>query len=278
MASLAPEVPLGFETLRVATDGPVTTVRLHRPDRMNAVTETLYDELSRAFDAVEADPDVRAVILTGSPRVRDGVEKPAFCAGADLKEHGSGRRDAAARRAYIEMAHRTVRRVFAFSRPVIAAVGGPARGAGTELALACDLVLMAEGATLGLPETGLGTFVGGGLTWILPRLVGLARAKELVYTGRVLDGPEAVREGLALRAVPLAELEAAARDLAGAIARQAPVSIGHAKRLLHASHDHGYDDALAAETEAILGCMETEDWAEGVRAFAERRRPRYRGR
>jgi enoyl-CoA hydratase len=245
---------------------------------MNAVVEALYRDLGSALDALEADPEVRAIVLTGSPRIRDGVEKPAFCAGADLKEHGSGRRDAAARRAYIEAAHRTVGRVFEFPKPVIAAVGGPARGAGTELALACDLVLVADEASLGLPEVSLGTSVGGGLTWILPRLVGLARAKELVYTGRVVIGREAVTLGLATRSVPAADLLAVARELATTLARQAPISMGHAKRLLHASDGQGYDASLDAETEAILDCMDTEDWAEGVRAFAERRAPRYRGR
>lgn len=269
---------MSASTIRVERDGPVTVIRLHRPDRMNAVNETLYRELGEALDAVEADPGQRAVILTGSPRVRDGVEKPAFCAGADLKEHGSGRRDAAARRAYIEGVHAVVRKVFRLPRPVIAAVGGPARGAGTELALACDFVLIAESATLGLPEIGLGTFVGGGLTWILPRLVGLARARELIYTGRVLDGRAAVEAGLALRAVPLASLEPEARTLARELAGQAPISLAHAKRRLHASYDRDYEAAVDEETEAILACMETEDWAEGVRAFAERRPPRYRGR
>jgi len=267
-----------YETIRYAVDGAVATVRLHRPDRMNAVVEAMYVEIEDALDRIEAEPDVRCVVVAGSPRVRDGVSRPAFCAGADLKEHAAGSRGPAERRAYIERAHATVRRVFEFPRPVVAAVAGPARGAGTELALACDLVVMADEATLALPETGLGTFVGGGLTWLLPRIVGLARARELIYTGRTIAGPEAVALGLALVSVPGERLDDEVRALATTIAERAPVSIAHAKRCLNSAWDRGHAEAVDDETATILACMDTEDWAEGVRAFAERRAPRYRGR
>lgn len=269
---------MGYETIRLDLEGSVAVVRLSRPERMNAVTETMYRELIDVLDQTGRDADLRALVVTGSIRVKDGVSKQAFCAGADLKEHAAGRRSDAEQRAYIELAHEATRRLYRHPNPVVAAVNGPARGAGAEMAMACDLVLMAEEATLAFPETSLGTFVGGGVTWHLPRVVGLARAKELIYTGRVIDGREAVRLGLAVRAVPVDELEAEAMALARRLAGQAPLSMRLAKEQLQDAADHDLDAALRLEAEGILACMETDDWHEGASAFVERRAPRFRGR
>jgi enoyl-CoA hydratase len=269
---------MSYDTIRLERDGPITTIRLHRPERMNAVTEAMYEELEDALEAARGDTGVRCLILTGSVLRRDGVDKQAFCAGADLKQHSAGTRGLDDRRRYVELAHETARRIREFPRPVLAAVNGPARGAGAELALCCDLMLVAEQATLAFPEIGLGTFVGSGLTHVLPRLVGLARAKELLYTGRVIDGPTAVELGLALECHPVDELGARAHALATEIAAGAPRSLALAKAALQASVEDGFGAALARETEAILECMETEDWKEGLRAFTERRGPRFTGR
>jgi enoyl-CoA hydratase len=267
-----------YRTLELAVDGPVATLRLNRPERMNAVIEAMYHEIGSVLGEVEGDDRVRCLIFTGSVLRRDGVDKQAFCAGADLKQHATGERTAAERRAYIELAHDTCRRMVELPKPIIAAINGPARGAGTELALSCDLIVMAEDATLALPEVGLGTFVGGGATLHLPRLIGLARARELIYTGRVIGGREAVDLGLAIACHPLGRLLDEARALASRLARQAPLSMAIAKRMLQRSSGRDLVTALALETEAILACMETEDWQEGLRAFAERREPEYRGR
>ncbi len=267
-----------YSTILLDLDGPVATLRLNRPERMNAVIEAMYEELQHALERLERDPSVRAVVLTGSVLERDGVVKQAFCAGADLKAHAGGTRTPSQQRIYIELAHETTRRLAHHPQPVIAAVNGPARGAGAELVLCCDLVLMADEATLAFPEIGLGTFIGGGATFHLPRLVGLAHARELVYTGRVVDGPGAVAMGLALASVPAAELPAAATHLAATLAERAPISLRLAKRLLNESAELDLDTALVAETEAILECMATDDWREGVRAFAERRPPTFKGR
>ena len=269
---------MSYETIRLDVDGPVATLRLHRPERMNAVIEAMYREIRSVLDLTAADADNRVLVITGSVLERDGTAKQAFCAGADLKEHASGSRTMEQRRVYIELAHDTTRRIAEHPRPVVAAVNGPARGAGAELAVCCDLVVMAEEATLAFPETGLGTFVGGGVTWHLPRLVGLARARELVYTGRVLTGPEAVALGLAIAAVPVARLAAEVHQLALGLASRAPLSLRLAKRELAASAGRPLEEALAAETRAILQCMDSEDWHEGVQAFAEKRAPRYTGR
>jgi enoyl-CoA hydratase len=137
---------------------------------------------------------------------------------------------------------------------------------------------MAEEATLGLPETSLGTFIGGGVTHILPLLTGLARAKELVYTGKVIDGSMAVELGLALGCYPVAKLQEAAESLALDIADKAPLSIRFAKHLLQHSPHVDIENALELETKAILTCMESEDWQEGLHAFSEKRKPRFVGR
>jgi enoyl-CoA hydratase len=275
------------DTIRLEHRDGVAVVSLHRPRRMNAVVEAMYHELGQALSACAEDPEVsacaedpevRCLVLTGSSFERDGLVKHAFCAGADLKEHATGTRNREQRRAYIELAHATCRRLSELPKPAIAAVNGPARGAGTELALCCDLILVAEEATLALPEAGLGTFVGGGATSHLPRLVGLARARELVYTGRVVDGREAVALGLALSCHPVDRLLDEANALAARVARQAPLSLAFAKDLLQRSPGLDLGTVLDLEAKAILSCMETDDWKEGLRAFAERRAPEFRGR
>ncbi len=269
---------MSYETIELLFEGAVGIIRLNRPERMNAVIEEMYLEIRDALGRMRDDREIRCLILTGSILRKDGVEKPAFCAGADLKAHSSGARGPDERRAYIRLAHDTTREIHELPKPVIAAVNGPARGAGAELALACDLVLIADEATLAFPETALGTSVGGGVTQILPRLVGPARAKELIYTGRVLDGPAAVEAGLALASCPGTELFDAALRLAGEITEKAPLSIEWAKKLLRSSPGMEIAEALDAETEAILDCMDSEDWKEGVRAFGEKRPPKFRGR
>ena len=267
-----------YETILYEEEGGIGTICLDRPHRMNAVIEQMYLDLQDALALARVDGSVRALILTGTTWSRPQGDKQAFCAGADLKEHGAGRRTAWQRRQYIELAHETTHQLYTFPRPVIAAINGPARGAGAEMALNCDFVLMADNASIAFPETSLGTFVGGGVTAHLPRLVGMTQAKRLVYTGAVLDGRGAAELGLALSSHPLDELMPAARELAGQVAARAPISIEFAKQHMQAASLRDPRTALLAETEAILACMTTEDWQEGVDSFAERRAPVYRGR
>ncbi len=271
-------INMSYKNLKLLVDGSVVTIRLNRPERMNAVIEEMYLEIQDVLARTGSQSEIRCLILTGSVLERDGVKKQAFCAGADLKKHSSGERSAAEREEYIRLAHETVRKLHEFPKPVLAAVNGPARGAGTEMALACDMLLMAEEATLGLPETGLGTFVGGGVTHILPRLIGLARAKELVFTGRVIDGRTAFDLGLAIRCCPVDVLMEQARELALEISEKAPMSIAFAKDCLQRSSGLDFETALEQETTAILACMESLDWHEGHAAFREKRKPKFTGR
>ncbi|MBN2808152.1 MAG: enoyl-CoA hydratase/isomerase family protein [Deltaproteobacteria bacterium] len=265
-----------YETVIYELQDGIGILRLNRPERMNAVIEQLYLDIQAVLAQAAGDDQLRVLILTGSERSQDN--KQAFCAGADLKEHKKGERSPWQKREYILLAHETTRLLYLFPKPVIVAVNGPARGAGSEMALNGDFLLMADSASIAFPETGLGTFVGGGVTSHLGKLIGRQRAKELIFTGRVLDGPAAVAMGLALKSVPLAELLPAALELAATLARKAPISMRFAKTILNQSESLDLQTTLMLEAEAILACMTTEDWREGVVAFAEKRTPEYYGR
>ena len=265
-------------TVRHEVDQGILVLRLNRPERMNAVNEEMYAEISHLLHTHKEDAEVRAVILTGSVRIKDGTAKQAFCAGADLKKHGAGERTHAQKRKYIELAHETTRLLYRYPKPVIAAVNGPARGAGAEMALSCDFIIMSDEASIAFPETGLGTFVGGGVTLHLPRLVGLMKAKELIYTGRVLDAAAAVDLGIALYSRPMAAFMDNVREFAAGIAGKAPIPIRMAKKHLQDSPGLDLETVLQLEADAILACMDTEDWQEGIDAFTQKRNPVYRGR
>lgn len=250
-------------------DGAVAVVRFNRPHRLNAVTAELYGQLLEHLEAAAGDPGVRTVLLAGHGR--------AFCVGADLREHAEAERGRAEREAYVWAGQAACRALQRMPKPVVAAVHGYAFGAGAELALSADLLVIAEDAVMGFPEVSIGTYVGGGLTYRLPRLVGHARAAELLLLGRRFTGSDAAAWGLAAAAVPADELTVRARELAGELAAKAPVSLAHAKQDLN-DPPPTPPDAYAREAEHLLHCMTTEDWREGARAFAEKRAPRFSGR
>ena len=178
----------------VDRDESVSILTLNRPDRLNAVSPDLYRGLEEALREIESDSAVRAAVITGAGR--------AFCVGADLKSHAAGPMTADARKAYIALAQSVNAAVQNSRVPVVAAVNGHAIGAGLELALSADFVLVAENAKLRLPEIALGTFVGGGVTYRLPQRVGDLRARELILGGDFFSGDDAVAMGLANRALP----------------------------------------------------------------------------
>ena len=245
-------------------DDRVLRVRLNRPDRLNAVSDELYADLEAVLErAAAAGDEVGAVLLTGEGR--------AFCAGADLKAHASGRRTAAQRRAYVWAGQRVCRLLQTMDKPVVAAVHGYAIGAGAEIALSADVVICAQDAQLRFPEIGLGTFVGGGVTARLPALVGQARAKHLLLLGRPLSGTEAEAWGLVARAVPADELATESAALAGDLAELPRTSLRLVKTALTRAETASTDEALAFEAEALLACMDTSDWDSGVRSFSSER-------
>lgn len=248
----------------------VAWIRFNRPHRLNAVSEALYEALEAGLSDAEKDPQVRAVVLTGEGR--------AFCVGADLKAHGERERTAAEKRAYVWAGQRACARIQNCPKPVIAAVNGYALGAGAEMALSCDFVIMAEEAQMGFPEVGIGTFIGGGLTFVLPRLVGVARAKALVLLGDRFTGRQAAEMGLILKAVPLDKLTEEVQAFASKLAGKAPIPVRFAKEQLNRNFCLDPKIAMTCEAEALLACMGTEDWKEGIRAFAEKRVPNFEGR
>jgi enoyl-CoA hydratase len=269
---------MNLETVVYERDEHVGVIRLNRPERMNAVIEQMYLDLQTVLNEVAGDSGVRAAILTGTTLKREGKVKQAFCAGADLREHAAGTRTPLQQREYIMLAHETTRRLHDLHLPVIAAVNGPARGAGSELALNCDFLFMADRASLAFTETGLGTFIGGGVTRHLTRLVGMQAAKYLVYSGKVLSGQEAVAMGLAMRSFPIDDLFQECMSFACALAKRAPISIAFAKELIQAAPQRDLPAVLLAEAEAILACMKTKDWHEGIASFAEKREPVFEGK
>ena len=255
--------------LLVEAEGPLRILRLNRPERLNAVSLPLYQALERELARIGGDAGARCVILTGTGR--------AFCAGADLKAHQDRRLGPEERRIYIETGQRVYRAIQTLPQPVVAAVNGHAIGAGCELALSCDFVIVAEEAKLRMPEVTLGTFIGGGTAYTLRRRVGYARAAELILTGRFFTPGEALAWGLANEKAPASEVLAAARALATRLARNAPISMRLAKRLLDRADSAAPAEALELERDALAACMASEDWREGVAAFAEKRDPVYRG-
>lgn len=253
----------------VERDGSVATVRLNRPDRLNAVSLDLYRALELALRGLARDRAIRAVVLTGTGR--------GFCVGADLKAHGDRRLDARERAAYVRAAQKAALALQSFPRPVVAAVNGHAIGAGLELALSCDLTVIAQEAKLRFPEAALGTFVGGGVTYTLVQRVGAARARELLLLGDFFTPEQALAMGLANRVVPAERVVGEARELAARLAANAPVSIRHLKQILHRVTHARARAIMALEARALLECMRTRDWAEGVKAFAEKRPPQFVG-
>ena len=250
--------------------GRVARLTLVNPP-LNLVTRELLAELDEALAALEAAApgDVRAVVVTGSG-------ERAFSAGSHVGEFEAQRGPGGRER--LELEERTSTRLAALPMPTIAAIEGNALGGGLELALACDLRVASARAKLGLPEVRLAVIPGSGGTQRLPRVVGLARAKELILTGKVLDADEAAAIGLVHEVVPAGEAVARATEIGEEIAARGPIAVREAKRLLNDALDRPLRDGLHAELEASLRVFATDDLLEGSASFFTKRDPDYRGR
>lgn len=247
----------------------IVTLTLARPSRLNAVSRPLYEALISELEAADADPGVRCVVLTGEGR--------AFCAGADLKAHADGPPDENERARYIAAAQRANELLQSMGTPVVAAVNGHAIGAGLELALSADFMIVADDAKLRLPEIALATFVGGGVAYTLAERVGVLRAREIIYFGDVFSGSEAAEMGVANRAVPSGEVVAVATQWAERLTALAPLSLSAAKRLIGPAADRTRAAVMAEERAALDKIFGSADWAEGIAAYHEQRPARFTG-
>ncbi|MEZ4399685.1 MAG: enoyl-CoA hydratase-related protein [Kofleriaceae bacterium] len=247
----------------------IATVTLARPEARNALSRAVNEELARLARTLGDDPDVRAVVLTGAG-------DQAFCAGADLKERKGV--PAAASKPYIDAISGAIDAWARLPKPTLCAMNGSAYGGGLELALACDLRVLVAGAEVGLTEVRLGIMPGAGGTQRLPRLIGVAAAKEMILLGRRISAERALALGLVMAVVPGAELAATVAGIVGELAGCAPRSLAMAKAAIDRGVDVGLDEGLRIERQCYDVTLFSEDRDEGLRAFAERRPPAFTGR
>lgn len=261
-----------FETIDYQCDAGIAIVTLNRPAALNALSFRMMEELARVFfEVVRGDDAAKVVILTGA-----GTR--SFCAGADIKERAAARPTGVQTFEALRSTVELFNGIESFERPVIAAINGYAMGGGMELALCCDLRLAVPDARLGLPEVRLGALPAAGGTQRLARLIGEARAKEMLFTSEPIDADTALRAGLVNRVVPADELMRSARSLAQRIAAQPPLAVRFAKRAVHMGLQGGMEAGLEFERYAASMLMDTEDRLEGMRAFVEKRDPVFKGR
>ena len=263
---------MGYEQITVDREGEVLRITLNRPERLNALTHVMSDELVEAFSSAR-DDDVRAVLLTGAGR--------GFCAGQDLTEFGDAYREGGRpdiERHLEETYHRLIPVIVELPKPVVCAVNGVAAGAGVSLAIACDVRIASEAARSSQAFVKIGLVPDSGGTWLLPRVVGYAKALELSISGDMVDAATALQIGLVSRVVPADALAKEASDYAARLAALPTVAIGEAKGLLRDALSSDLGSALRREAEAQARMGKTEDHIEGVTAFSEKREPRFRGR
>ncbi|HJL20326.1 MAG TPA: enoyl-CoA hydratase-related protein [Sandaracinaceae bacterium LLY-WYZ-13_1] len=249
-------------------DGAIATITVNRPDKLNALNLGVLGALHDAVEQVRAWENTRCVILTGAG-------DKAFVAGADIAEMKD--MGAAAAREFSRKGHALGESLEALEVPVIAAVNGFALGGGCELALACDFIHASEKAKFGQPEVKLGVIPGFGGTQRLARRVGIARARELVFSGAMLDAAEAKRIGLVNEVHAPAELIGNVTKLASTIASMGPRAVAEAKAVLREGEEKPLAEANALETEAFARCFETRDQTEGMNAFLEKRAAKFTG-
>jgi enoyl-CoA hydratase len=256
-----------YETVVLERRGTVGIIRLNRPSALNALNAALIDDLGRAFDALEFDPLIGAIVLTGSER--------AFAAGADIKEMQA--------KTYIEaytqdFITRGWERVGQCRKPVVAAVAGFALGGGCEVAMMCDIVIAADNARFGQPEIQLGTMPGAGGTQRLPRFIGKAKAMDLCLTGRLMDAVEAERAGLVSRIVPAEKLIEEAVAVAERIASMSQPVAMMVKESINRAFETTLAEGVRFERRLFHATFATEDQKEGMAAFVEKRKPDFRNR
>jgi 2-(1,2-epoxy-1,2-dihydrophenyl)acetyl-CoA isomerase len=258
--------------IKTEADNNITTITLNRPEKLNAFSGTMREDLLAALHSAAGDPGCRVVVITGAGR--------AFCAGGDV-EYMSGLQkngNVDAFRKLLDAGRDVVTTIVEMAKPVIASVNGVAAGAGCNLALACDYRIASDVARLGETFVRIGIHPDWGGTWFLPRLVGLSRALELLMTGRMVDAAEALSIGMVDRVVPASELTLQTTTLARTIAEGPPIAIADIKRALAASRTNALREQVDLESEHQLRAFRSNDAAEGLSALFEKRAARFEGK
>ena len=258
---------MAYETILLEQDGGVALVRLNRPQALNALNSQLMAELSACLEALDHDEAVGCIVLTGSDK--------AFAAGADIKEMAGKTYAEMFKEDFFTEASERIARV---RKPIVAAVAGYALGGGCELAMLCDFIIAADTAKFGQPEINLGVAPGIGGTQRLTRLVGKAKAMDMVLTGRQMDAVEAERSGLVSRVVPLERLLDEAKAAAARIAALSPLAVMMNKELVNIALETTLTQGVRTERRLFHSLFAFEDQAEGMAAFAEKRKPQFKGR
>lgn len=259
---------MNFANLLLETNEGIATVTLNRPKALNAINFATLEELQQLFAALEQRDDIKVIILTGAGG-------KAFVAGADIVE--MQQMSALEARSFSQFGQKVMSDIEQCSKPVIAAINGFALGGGCELAMACDIRLASEKAKFGQPEVNLGVIPGFAGTQRLSRLIGKGRAKELIFTGDMIDANEALRLGLVNKVVPADQLLETAQTMAGKIATKGPVAISFSKEAINKGLEMDLDKANAYETELFSLCFASNDQKEGMSAFREKRPADFQG-
>jgi len=261
---------MDYQTLILTRVNGVATIMLNRPEVLNALNAKSSEELGMAIEEAGTDAAVRVLIITGAGR--------GFCAGGDMKDLPVSAGNMVASTEALESWHKILLSIRRLEKPVIAAINGVAVGGGLDLALMCDIRIASENARFGEAYVRVGGVPDSGGTYLLPRLIGAARACEMLFTGDMIDAREAERIGLVNKMVPADKLQSATGELAARIAAGPPLSIGLTKRAIYMGANQDIESALRYIALITGLCLQTDDASEGIKAFAEKRRPEFKGK
>jgi enoyl-CoA hydratase/carnithine racemase len=263
---------MGFNNIILEKEDRAAWIILNRPEKLNALAGSMREELFAALDEASHDDSVRAVVVTGAGK--------GFCAGGDIDFMAELRNanDANGFRKLLESGRQVVTKIRSIEKPIVAMLNGPAAGAGLNLALACDIRIASESAKFSQAFTKIGLHPDWGGTFFLPRLIGSALACELIFTGDMISAQEAWRIGLVNRVVPAEDLRAATHELIAKLVTRPPRAIALAKRAIYQGIEKSLLEMLDYEVEAQTACFNSEDAAEGINAFLQRREPKFTGK